>query len=84
MKPGCNNSLKCEEIDSLYLEGSEINQFYKKSIVHDFLKENPNTIKVKDNYGPFVLPAVSINGEKYVKSQPNNTMIDNLLSLPRV
>lgn len=84
MKFGCNDSLKCEEIESIYLEGNNTNQFYKKETLHDFLKENPNTIKVKDSLGPYVIPAVSINREKYVKSEPNYTKMDNLLSLPRV
>ena len=32
---------------------------------------------------PDVVPAVSSNGEKYVRSEPNDTVNDNLLKLPR-
>lgn len=82
MKYGCENSMKCEEIEQIYLTGYE--KFFYKSVVYDLVKQYPNTIKVKDNYGPYVIPAISRNLEKYVRSAPNDTIYDNLLKLPRV
>nr|WP_296463230.1 DUF3892 domain-containing protein [uncultured Acetatifactor sp.] len=32
---------------------------------------------------PNLYPALSSNGEKYVRSEPNDTPNDNLLKLPR-
>nr|WP_296488697.1 DUF3892 domain-containing protein [uncultured Acetatifactor sp.] len=32
---------------------------------------------------PNLCPALSSNGEKYVRSEPNDTPNDNLLKLPR-
>lgn len=84
MKPGKNYSQNLEEIDEIYLEGCQTPGFYKKSAVHDYLKKNPNSIKVNIYPFPYLIPAVSSNNEKYVRSTPNNSTHDNLLDLPRV
>ena len=83
MKSGCENSNKCIEIDSIYLEGTTTPQFYKKSALYDYLKETPNSIKVKNSTGPFLQKALSVYNEKYVRSEANDTTNDNLLALPR-
>lgn len=83
MMDGCYYSNNVEEIDSIYLEGCSNPGFFKKGVLHDYLKENPGTIKVKVSPYPTVVPAVSSRGEKYVKSSPNSYTRDNLLDLPR-
>ena len=82
MKSGCTYSNSLLEIDQIYLSNSK-DGWYKKATIHDYVKNNPKSITVRTSSGPYVVPAVSSNGEKYVKSSPNNTMMDNLLSLPR-
>ena len=83
MKPGCYTSQNLTEIDQIYIVGCKIPGYYQKEVLHDYLKKNPNTIQV-DNYPyPDLFPEVSIRGEKYVRSRPNWTTRDNLLSLPR-
>ncbi len=84
MKSGCNNSQKLIEIDEIYVVGCKTPGFYKKSAVYDYLKENPNTIQVDIDPYPQLIPAKSVNGEKYVRSTPNDSTHDNLLDLPRV
>ena len=83
MKPGCFYSQNLTEIDSVYIEGCTSPGFFKKEILHDHLKNNPGTIKVNRYPYPNVVPATSTNGEKYVRSTPNDYVHDNLLSLPR-
>ena len=83
MKPGCNRSGNLLEIDSVYIEGCSNPGFFKKEVLHDFLKENPGTIQVKIWPYPTVIPAISDRREKYVRSSPNNYTHDNLLDLPR-
>lgn len=83
MKPSCNSSSNLLEIDQIYLEGCKENGYYYKSAIHDFLKNNPNSIQVNIYPYPNLQPAVSSNGEKYVKSEPDYTGKDNLLKLPR-
>ena len=80
MKSNCNYSYNLLEIDEIYLSNSG---WYKKEIIHNYVKDNPGSVKVGTNYGPNVVPAISIYGEKYVKSSPNSTTTDNLLELPR-
>lgn len=83
MKPGCYSSGSLLEIDSIYIEGCDNPGFFKKAVLHDFLKENPGTIQVKIWPYPSVVPATSGAGEKYVRSSPNDYTHDNLLDLPR-
>ena len=80
MKMGCYYSQKLTEIDQVYIDGQG---FIKKGLVYDYLKENPNSIKVNRYPYPEVIPALSSNNEKYVRSTPNDYAHDNLLDLPR-
>ena len=80
MKKNCDYSYNLLEIDEIYLSN---NGWYKKEVIHNHVKTNPGSIKVGSNYGPNVIPVVSVNGEKYVKSSPNDSVKDNLLYLPR-
>lgn len=80
MKPNCSYSYNLLEIDQICLNNAD---WYKKEILHDHVRKYPGSIKVGSLSGPNVIPAVSINGEKYVKSTPNSRTSDNLLALPR-
>ena len=82
MNSGCHYSNSLLEIDQIYINGSK-DGWYKKERLHDYVKNNPKSITVGSVYGPYVTHAVSSKGEKYVRSTPNNTTLDNLLSLPR-
>lgn len=83
MKPNHQNSLSLTEIDSIYLSGCKDPGPYKKEVLHDYLQNNPGAIQVDIYPYPDVVPACSPNGEKYVKSKPNENGFDNLLRLPR-
>lgn len=83
MNTGCGTSDSLLEIDSIYITGCKNEGFYKKAKVYDYLKENPGTIQVNIKPYPNLIPMLSSNKEKFVKSTPNNTSKDNLLSLPR-
>lgn len=82
MKPGCYGSNSLLEIDEIYIENG-FNGWYKKEFLHDYVTKYPNSITVNTLYGPTIIPATSQKGEKFVKSTPNNTLYDNLLSLPK-
>lgn len=70
--------------DSIYIEGYPFYRFAKKSEVYDYLNQHPRTIQVAIAPYPYVMPALSAYGEKYVRSEANGTSRDNLLNLPRV
>lgn len=59
-------------------------QFYKKGALYDHLQKYPNSIRVNIHPHPYLVPALSSKGEKYVRSEPNDSVNDNLLKLPRV
>ena len=83
MRVGCKYSDNVLEIDSLYIPDCTRPGYYKKENVHEYLKNNPGTIYVDRYPYPNVVPATSVYGEKYVRSEPNDTVNDNLLKLPR-
>ena len=83
MRSGKENSNDLLEIDSIYVDGCNNPGFFKKDVLHKFLKKYPGSVKVYRVPYPDLVPATSINGELYVKSVPDNTRRDNLLSLPR-
>lgn len=83
MRHGCQYSDNVVEIDSLYIPDCKEPGFYAKESIHDYVKKHPNSIYVDRYPYPNVVPAVSANGEKYVRSESNDTVNDNLLKLPR-
>jgi hypothetical protein len=83
MKSGCNISYNLLEIDSIYLTECKQDGFFTKAVLHDYVKANPGSIKVNIYPYPDLIPATSVNGEKYVRSSPDSTTVDNLLRLPR-
>ena len=83
MRPGCSSSYDCKNIEAIYLKGAQSEQYYAKAALYDWLIANPYTIRVNLGNMPYVIPARSSNGEKYVRSEPNDTIYDNLLYLPR-
>ncbi|PAV31048.1 hypothetical protein CIL05_03260 [Virgibacillus profundi] len=83
MKAGKEKSDLLTEIDSIFLKGVKEDNFYKKENVHDFIIDYPESpIEVDIHPYPKLIPVVS-NGQKYVRSEANETPNDNLLKLPR-
>jgi len=80
MKYGCYNSNDLTEIDQIYIDNCG---WCSKGYLYDYLKKYPNSIKVYHSPYPFLIPALSPHYEKFVRSEPNNTVRDNLLNLPR-
>ncbi len=84
MKQGCEKSYKTTEISQIYIEGCQAPGLYYKSDLYDHLRLHPGTIQVNIYPYPNLIPAMSVNNEKYVRSEPNDTPSDNLLKLPRI
>lgn len=83
MKQGCSNSRNVLEIAEIYVDGCDNPGYFKKEALHSHLEKHPKTIKVNISPFPFLVPAISVNGEKYVRSEGNEYLTDNLLNLPR-
>lgn len=83
MQKGSEYSNNVQEIDEIYLSGCSNPGYFKKAILHDHLETHPDTIRVNLPPYPFLIPAKSKYGEKYVRSEPNDSTSDNLLRLPR-
>jgi len=83
MKAGCGKSNSTLEIAEIYIEGCNNPGFFEKGALHDYVKQHPGSIQVNIAPYPNLVPATSARGEKYVRSEPNDTPNDNLLKLPR-
>ncbi len=84
MRRGCENSNDVIEIESIYIDWPNGPRWFNKESIHDYLKNNPGSIKVDIYPYPDIIPAESKYKEKYVKSEPDKYQIDNLLNLPRI
>lgn len=82
MMKSSNSSNSLLEIDSIYID--ELCDFIKKEKLYD--KIEYENWKVNVDIGPYYLKVKGVisNGEKYVKSVPNDSNVDNLLCLPKV
>ena len=83
MKRGCAQSNNTTQISEIYVEGCTNPGYFTKESLYDYLKKNPDSIQVNIYPYPNLIPALSSNQEKYVRSEPNDTPNDNLLKLPR-
>lgn len=75
------------EIYQIFLDygsSSENSKWYTREAIHNWLNDSKdNEVKVNISPYPKLIPAVSPNGDKYVKSEPDQYKKDNLLRLPR-
>ena len=81
MKRNCGNSGDVQDIEPIYMD--QTGTYWKKSEVYDYLQKFPKTSTVNIFPYPYLISAVSSQGEKYVRSVANSTSEDNLLMLPR-
>jgi hypothetical protein len=81
---GCISPKSCNENSEIKIRDDLWGTEWKtKAFVHDKVKAFPGSIKVNIAPYPDLVPATSIKGEKYVRSEANDTEHDNLLKLPR-
>ena len=85
MCKGCEKSCDRKHIEEIYIsdqnnELKEGSNYYTRESIHDYLKDNPESIQVKNRFGPY-LEAYGAKG-KYVRSRANDYTTDNLLYLP--
>ena len=69
MKNGCKYSTNTTEIADIYVEDCRNPGFFSKEILHNHLKNHPGSIYVNISPYPKLVPATSMNGEKYVRSE---------------
>lgn len=80
MNYGCGNSQHPEDIDQIYISGYG---WVKKEYLHNHLKQYPKSIVVNIYPCPPLIPAISSNREKYVRSNPDIWDHDDLMDLPK-
>lgn len=83
MKPGCQDSSNLLEIEQIYITCCPREGYYYKEDIYDALVRLPGCIQVNIYPFPNLIPAISGKKEKYVRSEQNGSIQDNLLNLPR-
>ncbi len=83
MNEGRESSDNIIDIKSIYIIGCSNPGWFRKEILYDYLKDYPQSIQVDRKPFPYLVPVLSGNGEKYVRSEPDEYKRDNLLALPR-
>ena len=78
------NSNSPKDIVSFYIE-NELGHIaeYKTEKLYDLLIEDSNRRIFVNNSMSYLVPVCSMNGQKYVRSLPNNNTIDEIMKLPR-
>lgn len=57
--------------------------YVPKDILHDYLRDNPDSVRVNIPPYPALVPVTSRQGVKFVRTKRNSNTNDNLLRLPR-
>jgi len=79
-----NKDINYSDIKSIYIDfGMGLNE-YSKEIIHDFLIDNPYSIKAKIQPYPFLIPYKDKNGNKQVVAVDINSKIEYLIKLPKI
>jgi hypothetical protein len=84
MKNETPNSNNPKDIISLYIENESGRiEEYKIEKLYDMLIENSHRRIFVNNSMSYLIPVCSMNGQKYVRSLPNNNTLDEIMKLPR-
>ncbi|MGN0607231.1 MAG: DUF3892 domain-containing protein [Oscillospiraceae bacterium] len=84
MKKEALNSNNPQDIQGIGISNGKICNVYSVSDLYKYLKENPNINVVVENSNSYLEPAMATNGEIYIRSIPNEGIIDSLMKLPRI
>ena len=84
MKNETPNSNNPKDIISFYIENESGRiEEYKIDKYNDMLIENSHRRIFVNNSMSYLIPVCSMNGQKYVRSLPNNNTLDEIMKLPR-
>lgn len=83
MRDGAKFSNNPKDIETIYVcENKNIQAFLVEDL-YVYLKEMSNDkifLKDKNHY---LVPTIAANGKRYIRSTPNEGMVDGLMKLPR-
>ncbi|WP_321301795.1 DUF3892 domain-containing protein [uncultured Sphaerochaeta sp.] len=83
LNSGCTSPKTCNDISEIEIKEGSSSSWKTKAKVYDLVKASPGSIEVDRYPYPDLVPVLSKNDEKYVRSEPNDTEHDNLLKLPQ-
>lgn len=84
LKPDIEKPSSCIDIDEIQIKSGDATTWYKKELVHDYVKAGVKIVVSNQNvvHEPELEAVVSSYGEKYVRSEKDDIKSDNLLMLP--
>lgn len=84
MKSNALASNNPKDIEKIGISDGDVCKCYAVTDLYSYLIDNPSVkIGVYDS-NSYLVPVRAMNGQIYLRSEPNEGLIDPLLSLPRV
>lgn len=83
MKNGTENSNNPRDIMSIAIQNGNSCKLCAVAKLYRCLKDNPDMKIYINGSTAYLVPAESLNGEGYVRSEPNSSTVDALMHLPR-
>ena len=77
MKNEALNSNNPQDIQGIGISNAKICNIYSVSDLYKYLKENPSIKVVVENSNSYLEPTMATNGEIYIRSIPNEGIIDS-------
>lgn len=84
MKKEALSSNNPQDIQGIGISNGKICNIYSVVDLYNYLKENPGIKVIVDNSNSYLEPIMATNGEIYIRSIPNEGIIDSLMKLPRI
>lgn len=84
MKEYAFDSNNPKDIKGIGISNGKSCSIYSVADLYCYLKNNPNVIITVQGTKSRLVPIRATNGEMYIRSEPNEKMIDSLMSLPRI
>lgn len=84
MRANSQSSNNPKDIESIFISSESGNSVrYDIKQLYDILMENPEKRIYVSNSNFYLIPMRATNGQKYIRSTPNLSIIDGLMKLPR-
>lgn len=84
MKSNSFSSNNPQDIEGIGISDDKKCNVYAVSDLYNYLKDNPNVKIFVGNSNSYLEPTMATNGDVYIRSIPNNGIIDSLMKLPRI
>lgn len=84
MRDNALDSNNPKDIKGIGISNGKSCNIYDVADLYCYLKNDPNIVVAVQGTNSHLVPVRATNGEMYIRSEPNEKMIDSLMNLPRI